>query len=106
MRFLMKLEIPMEAGNAALSDPEFGHKMQTALKDIGAEAAYFASMDGHRGGYIFVDMKDASQIPSIAEPFFLWLNAKVEFIPVMTPEDLGKAGLSIAAAVKKWAPKK
>jgi hypothetical protein len=73
---------------------------------VGAEAAYFTSMDGHRGGYIIVNMKDASQIPAVAEPFFLWLGAKVEFIPVMTPEDLGKAGPSIAAAVKKWAPKK
>ncbi len=106
MRFLLKLEIPMEAGNAALSDPKFGQKMQAALKEIGAEAAYFTSMAGQRGGYIIVNMKDASQIPSIAEPFFHWLGAKVEFIPVMTPEDLGKAGPSIAAAVKKWAPKK
>jgi hypothetical protein len=106
MRFLVKIEIPTEAGNAAISDPKFGQKMQAALKEVGAEAAYFTAMDGHRGGYIFVNMKDASQIPAVAEPFFLWLGAKVEFIPVMTPEDLGKAGPSIAAAVKKWAPKK
>ena len=32
-------------------------------------------------------------------------NAKVEFFPVMTPEDLGKAGPSIAAAVEKWGSK-
>ncbi len=106
MRFLLKLTIPTEAGNAALSDPKFGQKMQVLLKDIGAEAAYFASMEGERGGYIIVPMKDASEIPAIAEPFFLWLNAKLEFIPVMTPEDLGKAGPSIGAAVKKWTPKK
>ena len=105
MRFLLKVEIPTDAGNAAIRDPEFGHKMQTVLKDIGAEAAYFTALEGYRGGYIVVDVKDASQIPSIAEPFFLWLNATVEFLPVMTPEDLGKAGPSIASAVKKWGGK-
>ena len=102
----MKFEMPTEAGNAAISDPQFGHKMQTVLKEVGAEAAYFTSIDGRRGGYIVVKMKDASQIPAIAEPFFLWLNAKVEFLPVMTLEDLAKAGPGIAAAVKKWGSKR
>jgi hypothetical protein len=102
MRFLMKIEIPTEAGNVALSDPEFGQKMQAVLKEVGAEAAYFTSMEGQRGGYIVVNMEDASQIPAMAEPFFLWLTAKVEFQPVMTLEDLAKAGPSIASAVKKW----
>jgi|SRR5580698_4620779 hypothetical protein len=105
MRFLMKMEIPVDAGNAAISDPGFGQKIQSALKEVGAEAAYFASMEGQRGAYIIVNMKDASQIPAIAEPFFLWLNAKVEFIPVMIAEDLVKAAPSIAAAVKKWGAK-
>jgi hypothetical protein len=47
-------------------------------------------------------MADVSQIPAVAERLFLWLNADVEFLPVMTPEDLGKAGAAIAAATKKW----
>ena len=47
-------------------------------------------------------MSDASQIAAIAEPFFLWLKADLEFIPVMMPEDLMKADPAIQAAVKKW----
>ena len=47
-------------------------------------------------------MNDASEMPGIAEPFFLWLNADVEFFPVMKPEDLAKAGPATAAAVQKW----
>jgi hypothetical protein len=105
MRFLMKVEIPTDAGNKAISDPKFGQKMQAVLKEVGAEAAYFTSMRGQRGAYIIVNMKDASQIPALAEPFFLWLNARVEFIPVMLPEDLGKAGPAIGNAVKKWGSK-
>jgi len=102
MRYLMRLRVPIAAGNKALSDPRFGERMKEALAEIGAEAAYFTTVDGQRGGYIVVDMKDASEIPAKAEPFFLWLNADVEFLPVMQPEDLAKAGPAIGAAVKKW----
>jgi hypothetical protein len=47
-------------------------------------------------------MDDASQIPAIAEPWFLAVNATVEFKPVMKMEDLLKAGPSIEKAVKKF----
>ena len=102
MRYIMKVRMSIEAGNAALRDPEFGAKVQQLLMEIKAEAAYFTTVDGQRGGYVVVNMDDASQIPAIAEPFFLWLNADIEFIPVMLPEDLGRAGPSIGAAVQKW----
>ncbi|MGA9341993.1 MAG: hypothetical protein WBV61_06620 [Rhodanobacteraceae bacterium] len=102
MRYLLKVRIPIKAGNTALSDSEFGGKMKRLLSDIKAESAYFTSMEGQRGAYIIVNMTDASQIPAIAEPFFLWLKADVEFLPVMLPEDLAKAGPAIAAAKKTW----
>jgi hypothetical protein len=35
-----------------------------------------------------VDLKESSEIPSIAEHFFSRLNAAVELIPVMNAEDL------------------
>ena len=105
MRFLMKCEMPTERANAAISDPEFGRKMEQALKEVRAEAAYFTTVNGCRGGYVVVNMDDVSQMPALAEPFFLWLGAKVEFIPVMTPADLAKASPAIGSAVKKWAGK-
>jgi hypothetical protein len=49
-----------------------------------------------------LNLNDASEIPAVAEPFFLWLNAEIEFLPVMRPEDLQKAGPAIGAVVKKW----
>jgi len=99
----MKFEMPIGAGNAALKDPQFGHKIGQLLAEIKAEAAYFTTINGNRGAYIIVNMTDASQMPAIAEPFFLWLQGKVEWIPCMTPQDLQKAGPGIEAAVKKWA---
>ena len=102
MLHMLKIRIPNEAGNAALSDPEFGKKMNQLLTRIKAKSAYFSTMDGQRGGYVIVDVKNASDIPGIAEPFFLWLKADVSFEPVMRLEDLAKAGKSIGAAVRKY----
>jgi hypothetical protein len=102
MKYIMKVQIPQPHGNSLLRDPQFGHKMQKVLEEVKAESAYFTTIDGCRGGYVVVNMNDASEIPKIAEPFFLWLNANIDFIPVMTPEDLGKAGPSIEAAAKNW----
>jgi hypothetical protein len=103
MKYIMKVKMASgEEGNKLLMDPLFGKKMQDLLKDVNAEAAYFTTICGHRGVFVIINMDDASQIPAIAEPFFLWLKAEIEFYPVMTPADLGKAGPAIEAAGKKW----
>jgi hypothetical protein len=102
MRYIMKIRMPVDKANEALSDPQFGHKMNDLLAEIKAESAYFTTVDGDRGGYIVLNLNDASEIPAIAEPFYLWLDAEIELLPVMKPEDLGKAGPAISAAVKKW----
>jgi len=102
MLFLMTVRIPNEPGNAALRDPAFGAKMQKLLRKIRAEAAYFTTIEGQRAAHIYLKMDDASQIPAIAEPFFLWLHADVTFSPVMRPLDLARAAPGIKSAVKHW----
>ena len=47
-------------------------------------------------------MKDASQIPALAEPWFLAFQASVEIVPVMIPDDLQKAEPAMKEAVKKY----
>jgi hypothetical protein len=74
--------------------------MARILEETKPEAAYFTSKDGNRGGYLIYNMSQASEIPRLAEPWFLTFEAKVEFMPAMTPEDLQKAGLDELA--KKW----
>lgn len=103
MRFLVRVSIPVEAGNAAVRKGTLGTTLQSILGELKPEAAYFAEENGNRTGFIFLDMKEPSQIPAIAEPFFLAFNAQVEFHPAMTPEDLQKAGPSLAKAVKDYA---
>jgi hypothetical protein len=103
MRMLVKVNIPVESGNAAAKAGTLGSKIQSILADQKPEAVYFSDERGMRTGYIFLDLADASQIPAIAEPWFLAFNAAIEFHPVMVPADLAKAGPAIEAAVKKFA---
>jgi hypothetical protein len=56
--------------------------------------------DGKRGGFLIVNLSDASEMPRFAEPWFLNFEATVEFLPTMTPQDLQRAGLDQLA--KKW----
>src|SRR5205085_2185135 len=100
MRCILKFSCPTESSNENLRDPEFGAKLQQLIADMKAEAAYFCTVNGKRGGYIVVSLDDASKIASFAEPLFYWLKAEVEFIPVMLAEDLAKADIEVA--VKQW----
>jgi len=102
MRFLLKVNIPVESGNAAAKAGKLGATIQSILADLKPEAVYFTDSNGQRAGYIFLDMQDAAQIPALAEPWFLAFNASIEIHPVMTPDDLGRAGGAIENAVKKY----
>ena len=93
MRMLVDIQFPIEPFNTRVKDGTAAKIMQEILGDLKPEAAYFTARDGKRGGTIVIDMADASNIPAIAEPFFLHFNASVSFHPCMTPEDLAKAGL-------------
>ncbi len=103
MRFLLKVNIPVESGNTAARAGKLGATIQSILADLKPEAVYFTDSNGQRTAFIFLDMQDASQIPGIAEPWFLAFNATIEIHPVMIPDDLARASGAIENAVKKYA---
>jgi len=100
MRFLFKVSMPVEVGNAAAKTGF------TAIRDIIAqqkpEAIYFVAEGGKRTAIFVIQMDDLSQLPAIAEPWFLALNAAIEVTPAMTAEDLMKAGPAVEQAVKTY----
>jgi hypothetical protein len=102
MKFLLKVNIPVDAGNAAAKAGKLAATIQYILADLKPEAVYFTADKGQRTAFIFLEMQDASQIPAIAEPWFLAFNASIEMHPVMVPDDLMKAGPAISQAVKKY----
>ena len=103
MRFMVTVNMPVEKANAAVKAGTLGSTIQAILSDLKPEAAYFGDSNGQRTGFLFVDLQDASQIPALAEPWFLAFNASIEIHPVMVPTDLAKAGPAIEAAAKKFA---
>lgn len=103
MRMLMKVSFPVEAGNAAARSGTLGSTVKGILDELKPEAAYFVSNEfGERCGYVVFDMKETSQIPAIAEPWFLAFNARLTFTPAMNPQDLATAAPGIERAVKKY----
>ena len=102
MRMMMQMSIPVEAGNRAARTGAFGPSFQKILEALKPEAAYFTTQtSGERGGFIVFDLKDTSEIPAVAEPFFLAFNARVTFCPVMNAQDLANAAPGIKKAVKE-----
>ena len=101
MRMMVDIDFPIEPFNQMVRDGSVGPAIQKALAEIKPEAVYFRERHGMRGCTMIVDMAETSQMPAIAEPFFLIFNAMVNFEPVMTPEDLAKSGLD--ALGKKYA---
>jgi hypothetical protein len=97
---LVNVKLPHHEFNAAVRDGTAGRKLNRILEELKPEAVYFTEQNGQRGAVLIVNLADPSKIPSLAEPWFLTFNADVEFRVVMTPEDLGRAGLDELG--KKW----
>ncbi len=92
MRVLLTVQMDTERANKAITGKTLADTMKSVFDRIKPEAAYFGALDGQRTGYIVFDLKDPSDIPSIAEPFFQDLGAKISFVPVMNFDDV-QAGL-------------
>ena len=96
MRFMLKFRFPTDQGNTLARDGRLNQTVRSIVEGLNPEAAYFTDVDGARGGYLVINMDDASQIPAMAEPLFLGLGATIELHAVMTPEDLAKADQAIS----------
>lgn len=95
MRMMLRVTIPTEGGNRALKDGSFLKVMHETMERLKPEATYFYARDGKRCAMLIFDMRDTSEIPGIAEPWFIALHAELELVPVMNQEDLQK-GLASA----------
>jgi hypothetical protein len=101
MRMLMSITIPHEPFNTAVRNGTAGQTIGKILDSIKPEVAYFTELGGQRAGVLVVNVNTPSDIPGLAEPWFLNFEADCEFRIAMTPEDLQRAGLDELG--KKWA---
>ncbi|MEV6020922.1 DUF3303 family protein [Streptomyces sp. NPDC002667] len=93
MRVMLRATMDTEKANELIRSGKLPQLMQRTMERLKPEASYFTTHEGSRACYMVFDLEDTSQIPVIAEPFFMELGAKIDLAPVMNPEDLHK-GLS------------
>jgi hypothetical protein len=101
MRMLLNVILPHEPFNTAVRNGTAGATIGRILEAIKPEAVYFTEQNGHRGATMVLNVNRPSDIPGLAEPWFLKFNADCQFRIAMTPEDLRQAGLEELG--KKWA---
>ena len=103
MRIMVTFSMNPEKADALIKEGRIGETMESILEDLQPEAAYFTDVEGTRGGFLVLDMDDASQMPAKVEPLFLELGATLHMQPVMTPEDLrGAAGEALQQMAQKY----
>ncbi|MEV4860736.1 hypothetical protein ACFZC6_30345 [Streptomyces ossamyceticus] len=90
MRVLLKASFDTERSSEMLRSGKL-HQMMEALKErTHPEATYFTVDQGRRTMYLFFDMTDSADMPSIAEPLFMEMGASIDYTPVMNFDDLQK----------------
>ncbi|QIB49083.1 hypothetical protein G3H79_24515 [Streptomyces aureoverticillatus] len=87
---MLRAHLDTQISNEALKSGKLPKIMQTLTERLKPEAAYFGPSEGGRSCTFVFDMQDSSLLPTIAEPLFEGLGAKIEIQPVMNSEDLQK----------------
>ncbi len=89
MRLLFKMKFPVETVNSLARAGVVGQKVGAIVEATKPERIYFTGNGSGRGAVAVYDLEDGSQIPVVAEPWMLTLNAQIAYDAAMTPEELG-----------------
>jgi len=88
MRTLMKVSIPVATGNQAVKDGSLPRTVMAFVERMKPESCYFSAEQGMRTAYFVFELEDPTQIPVIAEPFFMNLQASIALAPAMNLEEM------------------
>jgi hypothetical protein len=95
MRMMMKVSIPVEAGNKGVKEGILPKTVMGFVEQMKPEACYFTTEGGKRTALFFFNLADPTMLPMAAEPFFMNLNAGIEVLPAMNLDDM-RAGVEKA----------
>jgi hypothetical protein len=90
---ILNLTFPIDPFNSLVKSGKIGSVIGRILESSKPESIYFTEQDGYRGAIAVVNVNEMSDIPKLAEPWFLALDAECSFRIAMTPEDLQNSGI-------------
>ena len=90
MRVMLRAVMDTQVSNGAIKTGRLSEIVNSLVDRLDPEAAYFGPGYGERCCVLVFDLDDTATIPTIAEPLFQELGAKIEITPVMNREDLQK----------------
>lgn len=68
MRFIVRAQIPTEAGNRMAKNPKFLQALENDIQKVKTDAVYFFEAGGDGTFAFIINIETADMIPSIAEP--------------------------------------
>lgn len=102
MRMMLRFHFPVDPGNELIRSGKVGKVFEQLGEDLKPEVMYLYPEAGERGGIVVFDMSDISEVAGVVERFSFGLSAKVELIPVMSPEDLQRGLASIPDILERY----
>ena len=102
MRIMITFSFPTQSGNDDVASGKIQKVFENLMADLKPEAAYFYPEGGERGGVMFVNANDSSDVVKLAEPFWFGLNADVTMTPVMSADDLMKGMADIPKIASRY----
>jgi hypothetical protein len=95
---LLKVSMSMEKSNEAIKSGALQRTLESTMKALKPEAAYFfPDENGKRSALMVFNMKESWQLPATVESLFQELGASVHLTPAMNSDDLQR-GLKEAGA--------
>jgi hypothetical protein len=101
VHYLVTAKIPVAAGNKMVKG-DMQSLLNKVMGDVQPEQTFFSVQQGQRAIIFLVDVKDAGELPRIAEALWLSVEADVDLLPVVMADEFTKAGPTIAQVVSHY----
>ncbi|MCV0366151.1 MAG: hypothetical protein K5798_02660 [Nitrosopumilus sp.] len=91
MRYLVNIQPTINAGKKMIKDLKSIQYLESYIKKINGESAYFYEFEGRKTFEFVIDVPKGSHVSDVAEPMFKKFDARITFQPVRTLDELKKS---------------
>lgn len=100
MKILFRITFPVQRFNELARNGTVGQKLAAIVEATKPESIYFTGSQSGRGAVAVYDFADGSQVPGVAEPWFLTFDAQIEYSVAISGQEMAKGNLD--EIVKQW----